>query len=444
MGFAKGALLPYDPSPTASGIAPITNFSGYSTPSSGLSSLSNTPSLGSYPTASANAVPSGISLPQKTSPPKKILPIQTPIASPYSSGFSSSDNSAIGSLSSAIQANPFMTADVPPQIAREISTNTNQPTLSPSFYDYTIPAFNALAHSSQDIGGNLFDTVRQQPPLGLRPSETPTASGIAQPPPPPPRPTAQPPPSVPDFITPSQDIQPSAVRQQLNPSLADMIKASANKPKKNIDEMIAQNKQEQKKQQSGIFGSFEKEIEKRRQIINPKITEDEYEDDEWLDEPLLVLPVKAEIKNSKKLQPIEQESAKPVQINNSTNLIPDEESSVESDEIIIPDKPINPRVPLREEQKLRKPGSGRPKGSGNKSNEEKLIDLSIKDARENLKRYKRALKELQNGDFKTDAEFIRATNNIERYEQLIDENETIIYDGLAELERLKMLRVSDF
>lgn len=225
----------------------------------------------------------------------------------------------------------------------------------------------------RDFGTQTQDIALSAISATLKEMETQTEQFI--PPPPPPRQTQQqqalPPPPIPkEFTAPTQDIQPSAVQNFVNltqenlsrlggissnkeyaPSemsditrstmvdLPAQIMESAKKRQQQrqqtLDEIIEKQKEKKKeeKKSEGMMGQLASEMEKRRNLFEPS-EEDEIDYSEW------------EIEN------------------------PEPKPTVE--------KPV---------KKMRKPGSGRPKGSGNKSDAEKeyqnIVDTQKGEIRKN-------------------------------------------------------------
>jgi hypothetical protein len=275
---------------------------------------------------------------------------------------------------------------------------------------------------------------------------------------PPPLPQAQPPPPPPlrDFLAPTQDIQQSGITrlvdltqenlQQLGgitsneeyaPSeiseitegtsrsiytditnatknlyekpkqmnVLEMIQQKAKeqqeKNKKPIDEILKENKEKQSKDE-GLASTIFAEMEKRRQFIQPPDEEDT--SDDWEEELEYT---------TKKQEP----------------------------------EPDQPRKPIAEGKKMtRKPGSGRPKGSRNKSQTERDLDDSLERTKERLRETKRKMKALERSKIDTDEE----DNTVEDYIQMINnlENQIVFINGLIqderELRRLKPIEEYGF
>ena len=100
------------------------------------------------------------------------------------------------------------------------------------------------------------------------------------------------------------------------------------------------------------------------------------------------------------------------------------------------------KKPIEEKKRLRKPGSGRPKGSRNKSDLEKRYDASIEENKSKIRDYKRIIRDLQNGDYPTEEEYDQAVNDINMYEEVIQllsgeiEQAKTLIDEEKELRRL--------
>jgi len=224
----------------------------------------------------------------------------------------------------------------------ELATQT-EPTFQREFETQTIPtvAINAetqtgrryvsstesqtapiVAPSLRDFGTQFEEFMPQVPDIiptavssTLREMETQTDKFIPRPPPLPP--------TMPSFIAPTQDIQPSSVQsivnltqenlakfgglssvmprgvseisditegtsRSINTDISNFIQQEAMRmagSRAPIEETLKQQKEESKKrsEDSGIVGQMKREMDKRRQFIQPQQQEDD--DDEWDDEP---------------------------------------------------------------------------------------------------------------------------------------------------------------
>ena len=236
---------------------------------------------------------------------------------------------------------------------------------------------NSFSGFIRDFGTQTQDIAPSAMSATLREMQTQTEQFI--PPPPPPRQTQQqqqalPPPPIPkEFTAPTQDIQPSAVQRivnltqenlsklgglssnkeyapseisgitdgtsmSINTDISNLIQQEATRRQgrqQTLDEIIEKQKEKKKeeKKSEGMMGQLTSEMEKRRNLFQPPEEEEEIDLNEW-------------------------EIEKPVQ------------------------KPVEKPV-----KKMRKPGSGRPKGSGNKSDLEKeyqnIVDTQKGEIRKN-------------------------------------------------------------
>jgi hypothetical protein len=311
---------------------------------------------------------------------------------------------------------------------------------------------------SDTLMKNEMQNIPQPPPLPPKSKLVPQPPPLpqAQPPPPPP-----PPPPLRDFLAPTQDIQQSGITrlvdltqenlQQLGgitsneeyaPSeiseitegtsrsiytditnatknlyekpkqmnVIEMIQQKAKeqqeKNKKPIDEMLKENKKNKEKQSKdeGLASTIFAEMEKRRQFIQPPDEEDT--SDDWEEEEIPKY-------TTKKQEP----------------------------------EPDQPRKPITEGKKMtRKPGSGRPKGSGNKSQNERELDDSLKQTKADLRVAKQKMKALERSKIDTDDE----DNTVDDYIQMIDdlENQIVFINELIqderELRRLKPIEEYGF
>lgn len=140
-----------------------------------------------------------------------------------------------------------------------------------------------------------------------------------------------------------------------------------------IEEILKQQKEEKKKEErdKGIVGQMTREMEKRRQFLQPDEEDEEIDLSEW------------EVEKPKSPPSVEK-----------------------------------PKSPLSDEKKMtRKPGSGRPKGSGNKSDSEKEYDNVIKNSKANIRMYKKQIRMIEQKGLDTDEQ----DNTITDYERLIED-----------------------
>lgn len=266
----------------------------------------------------------------------------------------------------------------------------------------------------RDFGTQTQDIAPSAMSATLKEMETQTEQFI--PPPPPPRQTQQPqqalpPPPIPkEFTAPTQDIQPSAVQSIINltqenlarlgglssskeyaPSeisditqttketrstivdLPALIMESAKKREsmrqQTLDEIIEKRKEKkmEEKKSEGMMGQIALEMEKRRNLLQPPEEEEEIDLSEW-----------------------EIEKPEP-----------------------------KPTVEKLDKKITRKPGSGRPKGSGNKSEAEREYDNIIKIQKGEIRKNKNKIKIMEQKGLETDDE----DRTIADYEQMIGDSE---------------------
>lgn len=348
-----------------------------------------------------------------------------------------------------------------------------------------------------NMGTQYDDFLPQQPDSVSAFSNAVAPRIIPIPPPLPPQRAMSPPTIPPAFIAPTQDIQNSAVRKigtltrenvatisqptevrEYEPSeysmsnrsiatdISEMIQQSARKRAENqrsIDEYLVKKKEEDKSkppiEDTSMRGSLSRQLDIISQKLRPP-GEEETEDDEWEEEEL-TFPTPKIVQ--KKVAPEDEEELTfptPKIINKKqTNEIPPEimkekEESLdkmkkykeEKEKERMPEKPeidqpLIERSPISQEKK-RKPGSGRPKGSGNKSENEKYYDEIIKGHKELIRGYKKKIKEIQKSGFDMDENDF----SVEDYEQFIadSENDIELVRDLITQEREGRLRRNEF
>lgn len=325
----------------------------------------------------------------------------------------------------------------------ENETQTEQKMVKDFATQYQQPSFTDFGMQTENIPSAISATLREME----------TQTELRQPPPPPPR--AQPPPPIlEDFSAPTQDIKKSGIQQfvsstpesltkigETRPVVADLQSELTKSAKKRetgrqqtIDEIIQKQKEKKKEEMKseGMMGQMAREMEKRRNLLQP-FEEDELEYDvEWDVDELNVKPKISVPKSDKDLivedVTIEESNVKP------------KISALEGDEELTIEDVIIERKPIEEKNRLRKPGSGRPKGSGNKSDLEKQYEMSVAEDKLKIKEYKLKLKELRNGDYPTEEEYDRAVDNIGRYEELIQSSLRRIEEANVMIERERELR----
>ena len=326
--------------------------------------------------------------PQYFTPP---VPTTTlPMAPPGSAVASITPTTLISpSAGSSVMTRPIPTSRSPSVSSESITSYFYEP--------HDVDDTFLISGVIRDFGTQTQDIAPSAMSATLKEMQTQTEQFI--PTPPPPRQTqALPPPPIPkEFTAPTQDIQPSALQSIVNltqenlsrlggisaskeyaPSeisditrstmvdLPALIMESAKKREsmrqQTLDEIIEKRKEKkmEEKKSEGIMGQLASEMEKRRNLLQPPEEED-------LDE----------------IDYAEWEIEKPVEK---------------------PDK----------KKMMRKPGSGRPKGSGNKSEVEREYENIIKIQKELIRENKQKIKNMRERKLDTDAE----DNTINDYEQM--------------------------
>jgi len=202
----------------------------------------------------------------------------------------------------------------------------------------------------------------------------------------------------------------------------------------------------------GMMGQMAREMEKRRQFIEPASTEEEDENNEWNDDFFETSFSKIPVKPVKPVKPV-QVKIEPSEIIKPKMKVKfdveDEEDEEEIDaEFSFPRKKIEPSEIIKPKMKVkfdvededeedmkesgitRKPGSGRPKGVGNKSAIEKQHEADIKEQKKIIREYKKNIKDL----IKTKLEMDEKDNTIEDYKELIEEAKDRIEYYLDEID----------
>jgi hypothetical protein len=232
-----------------------------------------------------------------------------------------------------------------------------------------------------------------------------------------------------EFTAPTQDIQPSAVQnivnltqenlQQLggisknkeyapseissmtegtsmsiNTDISKLIQQEAKKRQERqqtLDEIMEKQKEKKKeeKKSEGMYGQIYKEIEKRRNLLQPP--EEETDDSEW------------DIKEIK--------------------------------DVII-ENPVEKPVEKSDKKMTRKPGSGRPKGSGNKTQEEKNYDDILKEGESLIRGYSSRIKKMKKQNLNVDEDGY----SIYDYEKMIRDSESTIYEVIKNINEMRSVR----
>ena len=245
----------------------------------------------------------------------------------------------------------------------------------------------------------------------------------------PPPSRAQPPPPIPkDFSAPSQDIKESGIQQFISLTPESLSKLGGISDKKEYAESEAPTEITQASRMTGvtdrttnIFGDVIKERAKkietgRQQTIEESLLKKK-EKNEKEKIPDIFDQMKKEME--KRRQIIEPESKD------------EDDNDWEDEELNFPSKKIKPQEKIVQEpdkKMIRKPGSGRPKGSGNKSEAEKEYDDVIKNSKANIRMYKKKIRIMEQKGFDTNEE----DKSIADYEQLIEDAQSQI-DFMNEL-----------
>jgi len=421
-----------------------------------------------------------IAPPKKIKPPKARIPISpntTELNSfvDYGNSFADVDEWVQESMSEFDNSFDTTFSNKNIQTDRSVSTDYGTQMEQPSSRDFGIqmeqPSFSDFGTQTKPIPSAVSATLREMetqtdnrppPPKGPPPTR-------AQPPPPT---RAQPPPPIPrEFTAPTQDIQASGIQKfvSLTPEslamlgeirtrkgrdyaeseapseMTEMTSATGmtsdtgvtdrttnifgdirERAKKietgrqqTIDEIMKkrdETKGSGPEAVGGMMGQMAREMEKRRQFIEPASTEEEDENNEWNDDffetSFSKIPVKP-------VKPV-----KPVQV------------KIEPSEIIKPKMKVKFDVEDEDEEDMkesgitRKPGSGRPKGVGNKSAIEKQHEADIKEQKKIIREYKKNIKDL----IKTKLEMDEKDNTIEDYKELIEEAKDRIEYYLDEID----------
>lgn len=213
-------------------------------------------------------------------------------------------------------------------------------------------------------------------------------------------------------------------RQEKNVDVEEQLKAGEKERTRLREERI-------KQEQGDIKSSMIEQMEKRRQFIQAP-AEEEDENNDWEEDfsRAIVPPKPLMIPPPPKEEPEKEE-----------DFTPKKKSAIEEEV----EEEIIPRKPVQQENKLRKPGSGRPKGSGNISGQEKLYKQQLANEREIKKDYKERIDDLRNGDYPTDEDYMEGLRQIEEYERLLEETKQNIKElnALIELEKTKRIKKGD-
>jgi hypothetical protein len=361
----------------------------------------------------------------------------------------------------------------------ENETQTEQKMVKDFGTQYQQPSFTDFGIQTENIPSAISVTLREME----------TQTELPQPPPP----RAQSPPPIPkDFSAPSQDIKESGIQQFISLTPESLSKLGGISDKKEYAESEAPTEITQASRMTGvtdrttnIFGDVIKERAKkietgRQQTIEETLSKKKEKDEEEknrkdeerikkMQEKNEASIKKTEQKRQEKIKKIEEEQRKSKGILAEIEEASKERESKKSEKMIgdvmnemigevekrnvgedeEPELNFPKRKPIEEKKRLRKPGSGRPKGSGNKSDLEKQYEASIAEEKSKIKDYKRIIKELQNGDYVTDEEYDQAVDEINMYEELIQlslgeiEQGKILIDEEKELRRLPTIEEDD-
>lgn len=330
-------------------------------------------------------------------------------------------------------------------------TQTDRPLLN-----YAETQTDRYATSFNNVGTQFDGFLPQQPDLQSSISNAINTSEIIPPPqpPPPPRRAVSPPLIPKEFMTPTQDIQQSGVQRivdltqenlqllggitqskeyapseisdmtegtsmSINTDITNLIQNAAKKRAENqrsIDDYLVETKKEKKNEDKGIYGDLSKEIEKRRQYISP--TEPEIdESNEWEDEEPTYF-TKPQPKSQIKFDQDEEDE--------------EEEPAYSTKPQPPPEEKQPERKPIEQEKK-RKPGSGRPKGSGNRTELEKEYENNKKQIKADIRTNKQKLNSLNRFGLDYDED----GKTSEDYEQLIEDgkNQLTFLDELINEEK---------
>ena len=200
------------------------------------------------------------------------------------------------------------------------------------------------------------------------------------------------------------------------------------KNRESIDTIVNRAKEESKNKPAiedpGIRGAISRAMSQRNQFIR---TDEPEEDNEW-DEDEFIFQPKAQPPPPPKLKPINENNPvailppppqtkpqpttgikKPTKEEAEANMKKFQEEKRkqredDGEELVFEE--VKPKSEFERQQiaqeKKRKPGSGRPKGTGNKSEYERELDYSIKEAKADIKIAKRNIKELKKNDYDDD------------------------------------------
>lgn len=344
-----------------------------------------------------------------------------------------------------------------------------------------------------NMGTQYDDFLPQQPDSVSAFSNAVAPRIIPIPPPLPPQRAMSPPTIPPAFIAPTQDIQNSAVRKigtltrenvatisqptevrEYEPSeysmsnrsiatdISEMIQQSARKRAENqrsIDEYLVKKKEEDKSkppiEDTSMRGSLSRQLDIISQKLRPP-GEEETEDDEWEEEEL-TFPTPKIVQ--KKVAPKDEEELTfptPKIINKKqTNEIPPEimkekeealdkmkKYQQEKEKERMPEKietneQLITKAPIPQEKK-RKPGSGRPKGHGNKSENERYYEDMIRNNNETIGKHKEKIRYIKQSGYDIDEDGLR----IKDYDDYILalKNENILIEDLIEQEKRGRIR----
>lgn len=309
----------------------------------------------------------------------------------------------------------------------------------------------------RDFGTQTQDILPSAMSATLREMETQTEQFIF--PPPPPRQTQQqrqalPPPILKEFIAPSQDIQPSAVQSIVNLTQENLAKfggLSSNKEyapseisditeqyslsgrsnitqstlqssiieqarkregqrQQTLDEIMKKREEKRKEESGGIIGEIQRKAREQQERDKTPIEEilkqqKEEKKKEERDKGIVGQMTREIEKRRQFLQPDEE----------------DEEIDLSEWEVEKPKSP--PSIEKPDKKKMtRKPGSGRPKGSGNKSDAEKEYDKIVETQKKLIRENKMKIRNMKERRIDTDEK----DNTIADYEKVIEEAQQLI------------------
>ena len=454
------------PSPYFTAPTPSSTITSVSAPTSAISSiLPSTPSTLPITTPPVASLPPPI--PPTFRPPPPARPTIKPIT--YFSDFGTQTQEPsladFGTQTRQPSIMDFGTQTLEPSIM-DFGTQTQQP-FSMDFGTQTQQPFSMDFGMQTEQPSAISETLRgmemprAQPPPPLERAQT--------------EPTRPPLPFLKDFVAPTQDIQASGIQQfvSLTPeslsnlggissdkkyapseisgitdtsefsidSILEQIRSRSRRQPENIEETLAKKKAEKELEKNIREESKRQQMQERSKAAIEKIELERQDKIKKIEEEQRKLTgILAEIEKAGK----EREAKKSQKIISDLmdEITGEVEKRNEEPEMTFPRKKIEPgkklkppslkfeeeeeepveRKPIEESKRIRKPGSGRPKGSGNKSEIEKESEQVIKEESKKIRKYEKLLKELRNGDYETDEAFDEASNKISEYENEIEQS----------------------